>query len=337
MANGIKALRKIQIGAEASYGGSTDVVTTIWRGTGVLQDNREVIFPDEDIGIIGAVNRSYIAKSTGEITLEGDATYEQLPYIFNGGLYLETASTDTGSGYIYQWTAQNFSTDPIQSTDLQTYVIEGGDNNEAELMRAAFVREFGLSGAAGESLTVSATLEGREITGGQTFTAGTSLPAAESILFSKGKLYIDDSTGTIGTTLIPNALIGIDFSMTTGWMGVMTADGRIDTSFIKRVADEITMQITFEHNATATAEKAAWRAQTERAIRVLFIGDPLTSAGAYTYKTFIIDLWGKWESFDSLGDQDGNDTVTGNFRAGYSTVAGNKAAFTVVNDLSALP
>jgi hypothetical protein len=337
MAQGIKALRKVQIGQEASLGGSTDIASTIWRGTGVLTDNRETTFPEEDIGILGGTTRSYVALTGGEIALEGDATFEQLPYIFNAGIYETTPTTDTGTGYVYVWTSQLASTDPISSSDLQTLVIEGGDNNEAEIMRYAFVREMSLSGNGGEALMVSATFQGREISGGQSYTASLSIPTVESILFTKGKLYIDDSTGTIGSTLVSNTLISSEFNMTTGWAAVLTADGRLDFSFVKRVADEITLQMTYEHNSSATTEKAAWRAQTERAIRLIFEGEALTSAGTYTYKTLIIDLWGKYESFDALSEQDGNDIVVANFRAAYSSTAANKARFTIVNELSALP
>lgn len=337
MADGVKALRKIQIGQEASLGGSTDFASTIWRGSGVLTDNRETSFPSEDIGILGGTTRSYVAMSGGEISLEGDATFEQLPYILNSGVYLTTPTTDTGSGYIYVWTVQNVSTDKIESTDLQTLVIEGGDNNECEVMRAAFVREFSLSGSAGEALQVSATLQGREISGGQSYTASVSIPSVETVLFSKGKLYIDATSDTIGTTQVSNTLLGAEFSMKSGWQAVMSADGRIDYSFLKRVADEISLQLTYEHNGSATTQKAAWRAQTERAIRLIFTGNALSSSGAYTTKTLILDCWGKYESFDSLGEQDGNDTVSATFKIGYSSTAGNKCRVTVVNELATLP
>lgn len=337
MTNGIKALRKVQLGQEASAGGTTDIASTIWRGMGVLTDNRETTFPEENIGILGGTTRSYVAMTGGEIALEGDATFEQAPYILNAGVYSTAATTDSGTGYIRTWTVQIASTDPIETTDLQTLFIEGGDNNEVETMRYGFVREFTFSGNAGEAVSINATIQGREISGGQSFTSGLSVPTVEDVLFSKGKLYIDESTGTIGTTQVSNTLISAELSMTTGWQAVMTADGRKDFSFIKRVADEITLQLTYEHNGTATTEKAAWRNETERAIRLKFEGTALTSAGSYTYKTFIIDLWGKYESFDALSDQDGNDIVVANFRAAYSANAANKARFIIVNELATLP
>lgn len=338
MTNGIKALRKVQLGQEASAGGSTDIASTVWRGTGVPVDNRETTFPVEDIGILGGTTRSYVAMTGGEITLEGDATFEQLPHIFNAGIYKTTATTDVdGSGYIYQWSQQAASTDPIESTDLQTYVIEGGDNNEAEVMRYAFVRQFSLSGSVGEAVQLSAQFEGREVTGAYTYTSGLSIPTVETILVSKATVYIDDAdVSTTDLVAMSNTILSFNLDVTTGWQSVRTADGRLDFSFIKRAADSGTLQITFEHNASASNEKDEWRDQSDRRVRMVFEGSALTSAGAYTYKTFVIDAYGKWESFDSLGEQDGNDIVTGTLRIAYTSEA-KKLDLIVVNELAAMP
>ena len=103
MAPGIRALRMVQIGQEVSAGGTTDPASTIWRGEGMLKDNRVTTFPTENIGIIGGVNRTYVGKTGGEIELTGIATYEQLPYIFNAGFYLSAPTTDAGSESIRTW------------------------------------------------------------------------------------------------------------------------------------------------------------------------------------------------------------------------------------------
>jgi hypothetical protein len=172
------------------------------------------------------------------------------------------------------------------------------------------------------------------------FTASIAIPDVETILFTNGKLYIDPTTDAIGTTQVSQTLFANDLNITTGWRGYPAADGRTDFSFVKRTKEEITLSVTFEHNATAVAEKLAWRNQTERAIRLRFDGNALSStdAGAtYDTKTFIADLYGKWESFDSLTDQDGNDQVTGLFRNGYSKAAGTKGYFRIVNELATLP
>ena len=46
---GSRALRKLQLGKEVVAAGTPVAATTIWRGQGVIKDNREVIFPEEDV------------------------------------------------------------------------------------------------------------------------------------------------------------------------------------------------------------------------------------------------------------------------------------------------
>jgi hypothetical protein len=124
---------------------------------------------------------------------------------------------------------------------------------------------------------------------------------------------------------------------TTGWQAVYTGSGRLDLSFLKQVQPEIKLDITFEHNATATAEKAAWRAGTARQIRILCEGGALSIAGAsYTYKSLIINLAGKWDTFEKIDEVDGNDVVTGHFIARYNSTALLFSGFTVVNETASL-
>lgn len=336
---GITALRKVQIGQEATAGSTSTAASTIWRGMGVLDDMRELTFAEENIGILGDTLRTYTAKTGGEIELTGDATFEQLGYFFQSGIYSATPTTDASSGFIWTWSVQNASSDPIETTDLVTLAIQAGDNQQAELMFYGFTRELNISGNAGESLQVSGTIEGRGVETGS-FTGSLSIPTVEEILFSKGYLYIDPSSDTPGTTLKSNTLLSMDLNFTTGWQSVFAARGETDFAFIKRAKDELTCDITFEHDATAVAEIAAWRAETEKVLRLKFVGATLgtTDAGAtYDAKQLIIDLYGKWENFEPLDEQDGNDVYTGTFRAGYASVAAKKADIIIVNEIGTLP
>lgn len=340
---GITAFDKTLIGAETSAG-STDLPSTHWRGTGVLKDMREIVFPTQRVGKLGGTTRSYTPKTGGEVTLEDEATFEYLPYILNAGLYLTTPTTEASSAEIRTWNVQASSSDPIATTDLATLVIEGGDNIQAEIMHFGYVKAFTLSGAQGEAVKVTATVPGRspETT---TFTAVGDTDLAnpfETILTSMGKLYIDPSTDTPGTTQKTLTLIDFSLKHTTGWVELAAKDGRTDFSDIKHVDDEITLEITFEHNGIAVAEKAAWRAETERVIRLRFDGSALSSTdGGATYdqKALIVDMWGKWSKFgaEGLEDKDGDNTYKGIFRVAYSQLAANKMRYIVVNELSVLP
>jgi hypothetical protein len=92
---------------------------------------------------------------------------------------------------------------------------------------------------------------------------------------------------------------------------------------------EIMLSITFEHDGTSVAEKAAWRAGTARSIKLLWEGS--------TGKSLDVRMVGKWDNFEALGEQDGNDIVTGNFRARYNSTAAGFFTAIVQNSLAALP
>jgi hypothetical protein len=337
MANGIKALRQIQMSRETTQGTATTDFSP-WRGIGTLADSRESVFPEEDIGIFAGTDRQYFPKLAATLEMdEIEATFEQLPHILDAGIKSVTSATDTGTDYIRTYTWPIVSSDTVESSDLQTYSFKCGDNNEVEKFGFGFVKEFSLSGTAGEAWKVKSTWEGREVASDSDGFVTVTIPEVEEALFSKSKLYIDNSSDTIGTTLVSNTLISAELNATTGWQAVFTGSGRLDLSFIKQVQPEIKLDITFEHNATAAAEKAAWRAGTPRLIKILCEGSAFATAGVlYTYNSMIINLAGKWDTFEKIDEQDGNDIVTGHFIARYNSTAALFASIVVVNDVASL-
>lgn len=333
---GIKALRKLQLGAETTAGIAV-AATSIWRGVGTLDDKREIVFPAEDVGYLGGTDRAYTAKLAGELALDDmPATFEQMPYLFQ--MWNNVASVaDAGasaSGKIWTWT---FPTTTIPTP--KTYTVQGGDNEGVQQMTYTFADTIKLSGASGGAWSVGAGLKGRSVEplpGG--FTGALSLPSVEEILFGKSQLYIDAVGGVIGTTLKSSTLLAATLDIKTGLMPVFTANGQLYFDFVKPTAHEITLEITFEYDGTSIAEFAAWRAGTPRQIRIKTTGSNLTVAGTgYTTKTMLIDAVGKWESFSKIDEQDGNDTVTGTLKVRYNTVAATAGRVVIVNELATLP
>jgi hypothetical protein len=307
--------------------------TAIWRGTGVIKDNREVMFPEEDVGILGGTNRSYIARTWSELAMPSvESTFEQLPYIFEAGVKaVANGTVDTaGSGYVYTYTA---STTAQNSTN--TYTIEGGDDQQAEEFDYAFVKHLNLSGDGQGALMMSADWTG-QATSNTTFTGAISIPTVEEIIVNNASLYIDDSGGTIGSTEVSNTLFGIDLDYTTGLQEFWAVDGSLDFSLIKFTADEIVLSLVYEHNGSTVTEKAKYRAGSTRLVRLLFNGTALATAGTFTYKTLRLDMAGVYEDWSELQDQDGNDVVTATLRVRYSGTDSLKFEAVVVNELSAL-
>jgi len=330
---GVRALRKIQLGVESAKGTAV-AATALWRGQGVIEDQTEVMFPEEDIGYLSGIDRSYIPRNMAAITFEQTpATFEQLGYILDAGVKTVSGVQDgAGTDYVYTYT---FPTTAVNS--IKTYTIEGGDDQQAEEMEYAFVKSFTLAGAAGEAWTVTADWLGRQVST-TSFTGSISVPTVEEILFQKGKLYIDAIGGTIGSTQKSNTLLKAELAVTTGWQEYFTADGNLYFTAHKSTKPEVVLTLTFEHDGTSVAEKANWLAETARLIRILVEGSTVATPGTtYSNKTLIIDLAGKWERFEKLDEQDGNDIVAGRFRSAYDPTSASFAEIAIVNELSALP
>lgn len=327
-------LRKVQLGREATPG-TPVAATTIWRGIGVLDDQLEVKFPAEDVGIIGGTTRSYISKLAGAINMDSiEATFEQLPHILEAGVKaVGTGVADgVGSGKIYEYPF------PVTALNaIKTYTIEGGDNQQAERMEYSFVSGFKLTGAPGEAYMMGAEWIGRQVAN-NAFTGSVPIPTVEEILFTKSKLYIDASGGTIGTTLVSDTLLGAELDVKTGIVPHFTANGQLYFGVHAFTMPEITLKLTYLHNASAVAEKTAWRSRSVRLVRLLAEGSALTTPGtAYTYKTLKLDLAGVYEDFEPLGEQDGNDVLSCTLRARYSSADALYAVATVVNELASVP
>jgi hypothetical protein len=329
---GIRKLRKIQIGVESSTDPGTEVnATTYLRLNGTLEDARETIHPDEDVGILWGTDRSYNSKEQGILQTQGEATFEQLPYILNAGVKGVAGVQDgAGTGYVYTYAFPLTDSDTIYS-----YTIEGGDNQGAEVMTYGIVPEFTLSGEIGQAWMVDATWNGRTVAA-STYTAGLSLPSVEEMLFTKTKLYIDNDSDTIGTTQITSTLINANLAVSL-WRPVWTADGNLYFAFTKVSQPSAVLTMTFEHNSSAITEKGLWRTNTNRLVRLKAEGTALGTSGTYTYKTLIINLAGSYSKWDKIDEVDGNDVIACTFEVGYNSTYGAAGSIVVVNELSALP
>lgn len=331
MAQGIKALRFIQLGKETTAGTEANA-TTVWCGVGALEDRQAIVEVNADVGIMSGDASTYTAYQLGALSMEPTAaTFEQLGYILNAGIKGVTGVADgTGSGYTYTYTLPTTTNNTVY-----TYTIEGGDNAGEEQMLYSFVESFTISGRSQEAVMVSANWLGRDVAPG-TKTASQVPPNDEQIIFGKTKLYIDTAGGTWGGNIQSNTLLGFSLDVDTGVRPLWTGDGELYYSGIKYTAPAITLDVTFEHNTSSIAQKAVAVSESPRLLRLIIEGSALSTADTYTYKTLLIDLAGRWEIFQPLTDEDGNSIVSGRFISKYDLTATDWGKILLVTDASAL-
>jgi len=343
---GIKALTRIEIGRETTSG-TPVAADVLLQHEGMMKDDQERAFPVTGDEYVLPIGLSYIRKEGVVITLEeSPASTELLPHLLamgvKGGV---TGSADgSGSDYIYIYPF------PINAapTAVNTYTIEGGDDQEAGEAAFCFAEELGLKWASGEELMVSATLRGREWTDAE-FT-GTN-PSAALHFLPRAKIYVDDSGATGFNTQKTATFMGFELEYPTGMKAVHSGDGDLTFAFVKFVGLKdpgITGVITYEHDATGEAELNKARTGAIRLVKCIFEGDAFTTAGTL-YSRHAVLFCGAIQYTDApeLDDQDGNNTVALPFRVVYSAADDTAIAtgptgtgaggLVVVNALSALP
>lgn len=331
---GIRTLAAVQLGKETTEGTAV-AATTIWRGPAAMPDDqRSIVFAEENVGIAGGVDRTYTERIEAILALtETEATFEQFPYLLNASVEGQAGSQDgAGTDYIFTY---DFPT--TSKNTIYTYAVEAGDDQQYEKAANGFVEEWALTGEGGGPLMMSGNVRLAEWSK-VSKTGGLSIPSVEEIIFNKGKLYIDDSGGTIGTTLKSNTFRRMALNYMSGWIPKWTAEGNLYFGFKAFVGDEATLELEFEHDAIAVAEKDDWRTESTKLIRMIWEGSTVGTPGTtYSKKTLIVDLAGRWENFEPVGEADGNDILTGTFRVRYSSADSLKGQIVVVNELSALP
>ena len=333
--SGVKTLRKIQLGREATALTAV-AATTVFRGPALMpMDDQVKVMPEENIGFSSKVTRQYTPKKLASMAFPStEATFQQFLHFLEAGVKTDTPAQDgTGTDYIYEHALPSGD-----SNTIKTYTIEGGDQKTVEEMEGAFVVDFELSGKKNEAIMMAANWQGRQASGAS-FTGGLSIPTVSEMLFNKSKIYIDNVGGTIGTTQITNSWLEFSLKVTTGLKAQFTGDGNLYFSFIDFVGAKATLDLTFLHNSAIAAERTLWRADTPRQIRILTEGKTLGTPGTtYSKETFIADMAGLYTSFGPSNDEDeGSNVMKASFECAYDATAALFVEFLTAVELSAIP
>lgn len=327
MAYGVFSANKIQLGRETTAGTAV-AATVIWRGPASdIEDVREIVMVDENVGLIVPTGRSYVAQLGATIAVpETEATFEHLPHVFEGGI---KAVSPAGTG---PYTRSGYAPGTASANTIKTYTIESGnaiagDGNEMEY---SFVESFTLSGKSGEAWKLSSNWRGRQKTVAS-LTAALSVADVKEMLFGNTVLYIDATGGTVGTTQKTGVLLEASIDVETGIQPVHSADGTLYFTAHKIVPPSLEFSITLELENTSGIVAAERVFLASQAVRLF----QLTCSGTSS-RSFVAKWAGKYTSIGAYQNSNGNTTVQLNGSAVYSSTDSLFFDFTVINNVAAL-
>ena len=330
-------MRKAQMVVEATKGTGIPA-TSIWRGPISWDDDTTIREIEEAIGVFIGYDREVETQCLGLLTLEPTPlTPEQFPYICAASIkdVVSGSADGAGSGKIYTYP---FSTTTMNS--VKAYTWEVGDNQQAWEGNYGGCVAFNISGGGGadaDPIMMSADWVIREWAK-TTFTAALSVPAVNSLVFAKSKLFIDAIGGTIGTTQKTGTMVDFALRVDPGMRLMRTGDGQLYyTDIDLRAMPSVRLELGMLYNANTIAQIDNYLARTHVLLEIDCIGDDLGTAGTtYSTKKVRIQLPGYWEDFSGLDGVQGGDRVTGTFVSKYNPTASLGPQIICVNELASL-
>jgi hypothetical protein len=348
---GRKELRSLRLKAETTNG--TPVQPRyVWRGpVDGIDDQREVVNPEEQVGIFGGTDRSYIPKLMAELPIpETEATFEQIADLLQmcgfgtsgGGDRAGSAQGASGSTAVFTLPI------PVSSGPITySYTAEVGDDAPGvERMEYCVCKELNLTFAGGQGMKVSATLMGRQGTpanAGGSFSLAGTLPLVEVILASRGSFYLSPVGGVFTANLVTrgNILAG-NLKITPKWEPKFPVDaGQLYFHTAVWTGVDIEGELTLEHQISGTFGAAGsagqvekWRVEQPQLLQATWRGGTISEGTTYENKEFTFKVPMKWSKIDPLGDQNGNDIRVGKFYSKYneSTATAGRGTFLIARN-----
>lgn len=187
----------------------------------------------------------------------------------------------------------------------QTYTIQQGDSTHAHSFAYGLFTAFGFKGDR-KSFTVSGTTIGLPISDGITLTASPTTVALAPMVAKQFNLYIDSTSGALGTTQFPKAL-QIDYSMGGVYQPFWPLN-RSNVGFASHVdlAPTATIKIMLEADTQGMSLLANMQAGSTQYVRVNAIGSQIASDGpGAVYNMYQHDFAVKIGKPSTYQDKDG--------------------------------
>lgn len=319
--------------------GSSGAATRKWHG--LTDGSLTIVEKVEAVPTLGYYGPGPVAdqvSQSGEGTIEGVATYEDLPNILNGLFTHTSGSTGNTSGgttapYYYSWTA------PITSTQVcAIYTMEYGTSGRSYTSIGTILAGLTIRGDAGGLWTYTVPLISKQVKPLATASTAAWIDrAVNPVQMSNTRFYWDAlSTGTVKSTELQASLISFELTHSPNRHMKTFAGSKFPGGWGDN-RSECTLTAVVEFNSTmkalldgiCTSSGVALQAQ------ISIFNENTTSTGSSGRRSAEIQFAGiQTEPIKLWDDRDGNLTIGLSMTGKYSTALGNYLKFIVENGSS---
>lgn len=270
-----------------------------------------------------------LEQEWAESKYSGIADFQSLAYVLSCfGAPVVTTVFTTATQRIYTPVLTGLNTQ-------QSFTVQKGSAVYAEQMSYALFNSFNLK-IDRKELTISGDILSQTISEGVSMTATPTVVAAVPILGNMANIYLDPTSGALGTTLLTDTYEA-DFSYGPVY-GAKWPINRANASFGSHVdvAPKCELKLKMQADAVAAGLKTALEGGATQYLRVNALGGTVGTAGNYQ---LTLDLAMRVNNIAAFSDTDGIYTVEYTMQLVEDpawTANGQAALITLVNNLSAL-
>ena len=274
---------------------------------------------------------SVLGKEYVEAKISGDASYNDLVYLFSSALsYAAPTQIIPTTGLAYQWTHTPNQTTP---DTIETFTVQSGSAARAQQFAFGLVNEIGYK-LNREEFTISGSMIGQAISDGITMTAAPTVIPFVPIPPTAVSVYLDPTSAALGTTQLMRAF-ELDYKVSNiyGQVWPLNASQASFAGYIE-LAPKAELKLKVEVDVAGMGNLTNMRAGSKQFMRVKATGadiDP--SANPYTFQH---DMCLEVTNVSAFEDDKGVYAVEWTFEISYDTGWAKSQTIELINTLATL-
>ncbi|MEO0595066.1 MAG: hypothetical protein AAF126_03050 [Chloroflexota bacterium] len=346
MVDGLRALRKFQIGRESTPGTAVPATEALPYSDRTFRPADETWFtPVQDRGILALrVEAPFVVSKVTEFDLNGELSDRHAVWFFAmcvRGNVTPTQPDAANEPNLYQWDFAPSITSPNTPdaiNGIDTCTGEFGDNVQGYESEYLFLRELVITGVVDEPVTFSATFMGRQNTE-VTITGSLTEQTYAYFAANKAQLFIEsDSFANIGTTAKNGLMRAFTWKFEPMFTPIYSADGAFVFNRLTESPKTVNLEMTYYRDDTLEqAEYDAYEAQSMRYIRIAINGDGEIDSGQDNPPYIWLDGSFRYTEYPEYDDEDGASVVTVVLEAFNDSTQANFMRVSVGTAMSAYP